>query len=249
MEELWQFPCCWAAVDGCHIPIKCPPGGPESCKEYHNFKNFYSVIMMGLVDAHYRFICGTCGFPGNSHDSIIFQSTNVWADIRENDLIPCIGKRIVKVVVPPLVLGDSAFPFQTWLMNPYGNAVLSQKQSYFNYPLSRARMVTECCFGQLKGRWRVLYRKSECSTEEVKRTTLACMVLHNICIDRGETLYQRLDLSIDPETNQRRDRNCVRELLKMTHCEKIRDSNKQAEAIRNAIADKLFKEKETGTVC
>ena len=37
MEELWQFPYCWAAVDGCHIPIKCPPGGLESCKEYHNF--------------------------------------------------------------------------------------------------------------------------------------------------------------------------------------------------------------------
>ena len=27
MEELWQFPCCWAAIDGCQIPIKCPPGG------------------------------------------------------------------------------------------------------------------------------------------------------------------------------------------------------------------------------
>lgn len=38
MEEAWQFPCCWSAVDGCHIPIKCPPGGLESCKEYHNFK-------------------------------------------------------------------------------------------------------------------------------------------------------------------------------------------------------------------
>ena len=27
MESLWQFPCCWAAIDACHIPIKCPPGG------------------------------------------------------------------------------------------------------------------------------------------------------------------------------------------------------------------------------
>ena len=24
MEEAWQFPCCWSAVDECHIPIKCP---------------------------------------------------------------------------------------------------------------------------------------------------------------------------------------------------------------------------------
>ena len=31
-EEYWQFPCCWAAIDGCHIPMKCPPGGQEACK-------------------------------------------------------------------------------------------------------------------------------------------------------------------------------------------------------------------------
>lgn len=41
IEEFWQFPCCWAAIDGCHIPMKCPPGGLEACKEYHNFKHFY----------------------------------------------------------------------------------------------------------------------------------------------------------------------------------------------------------------
>ena len=39
MEEMWQFPCCLSAIDGCHIPIKCPPGGQEASKEYHNFKN------------------------------------------------------------------------------------------------------------------------------------------------------------------------------------------------------------------
>lgn len=54
MEDLWQFPCCWAAVDGCHIPLKCPPGSLEACKEYHNFKNFYSIVLMGMVDSHYR---------------------------------------------------------------------------------------------------------------------------------------------------------------------------------------------------
>ena len=185
MEQLWQFLCCWSAVDGCHIPIKCPPGGPESRKEYYNFKNFYSVIMMGMVDSNYRFIWGTCGFPGNSHDAIIFQSTKLWADIRESELLPHIAKDIGGVTVPPLVLGDSGFPFQTWMMKPYGNAVLTPKQRYFNYRLSRARMVTEGCYGQLKGRWRVTLRKNESSKDEVKTTTLACMVLHNICIDRG----------------------------------------------------------------
>jgi hypothetical protein len=46
MEELWQIPSGWGVVDGCHIPIKCPPGGAEACKEYHNFKIFYSIIQL-----------------------------------------------------------------------------------------------------------------------------------------------------------------------------------------------------------
>ena len=81
------------------------------------------------------------------------------------------------------------------------------------------------------------------SKEEVKTTTLAFMVLHNICIDRGETLSKQLDLTLDSVTNQRRDRNQVRELLQMTSCERNRDSSKQANAMRDALADKRCIEK------
>ena len=249
MEELWQFPYCWSAVDGCHIPIKCPPGGLESCKKYHNFKNFYSIVMMALVDSKCRFIWGTCGFPGNSHDAIIFQSTQLWSDIKEGNFIPEIAANLNGVLVPPLVVGDSAFPFQPWLMKPNGNAVLTPEQRYFNYRLSRARMVTEECYGQLKGRWRILLRKCEGSKEEVRVATLACMVLHNVCIDRGDTISKKLNLTVDPVTNQRRDRQQICELLQMTSCEKIRDSSHQANVIRDALAAKLFLEKQTGLVC
>ena len=106
--------------------------------------------MMGMVDSNYRFIWGTCGFPGNSHDAIILQSTKLWADIRESELLLHIAKGNVGVIVPRLVLEDSAFPFQTWMMKPYGNAVLTSKQRYFNYRSSRARMVTGGCYSQLK---------------------------------------------------------------------------------------------------
>ena len=249
MEELWQFPYCWSAVDGCHIPIKCPPGGLESCKEYHNFKNFYSIVMMALVDSKCRFIWGTCGFPGNSHDAIIFQSTQLWSDIKEGNFIPEIAAKLNGVLVPPLVVGDSAFPFQPWLMKPYGNAVLTPEQRYFNYRLSRARMVTEECYGQLKGRWRILLRKCEGSKEEVRVATLACMLLHNVCIDRGDAISKKLNLTVDPVTNQRRDRQQICEILQMTSCEKIRDSSHQANVIRDALAAKLFLEKQTGLVC
>lgn len=173
MEELWKFPCSWAALDGCHKPLKCPDGGLAACKEYHNFKNFYSVVLMGLVDAKYRFIWGSCGFPGNLHDSIILQSTQLWTDLTERETIPPIAKDLNGTTVPSLILGDSAFPFQPWLMKPFTNAVLTPQQHYFNYRLSRARMVTEGAYGQLKGRWRVLMRKCESPPETVCMTTLA----------------------------------------------------------------------------
>lgn len=200
--------------------------------------------MMAMVDLKCRFIWGTCGFPGNSHDAIIFQSTQIWSDAREGKLIPQMEKNLNGVLVPPLVVGDSAFPLQPWLMKPYSNALLTPKQRYFNYRLSRARMVTEECYGQLKGRWRILLRKCESRTDVVRASTLACMVLHNICIERGETISKKLNLTVNPITNQRRDRQQIQELLQMTSCGKIRDSSHQANVIHDANAEKLFAERE-----
>lgn len=51
MEEVWQFPYCWAAIDVWHSPLKCPSEGLEVCKECHNFKNFYSVVLLGVVQS------------------------------------------------------------------------------------------------------------------------------------------------------------------------------------------------------
>ena len=56
METLWQFPTAFGGFDGCNIPLKCPHGGNEARKECYNFKNFYSVVMMGIIGADYRFL-------------------------------------------------------------------------------------------------------------------------------------------------------------------------------------------------
>ena len=63
-EKLWQFPYCFGAV-----------GGQESTNENRNFKNFYSIVLMAIVDSKYRFIWANCGIFQNSHDSAIFQAS------------------------------------------------------------------------------------------------------------------------------------------------------------------------------
>lgn len=242
MHDMWQFPFCWGAVDGSHIPIKCPAGGAEARKEYYNFKHFYSIVLMAIVDAKNRFIWGSCGYPGNSHDAVILQSTNIWSELNDN-VIANINANIGNVSVPPLVVGDSAFPLRPWLLKPYTHAVVTTPQRYFNYRLSRARMVTEEAFGQLKGRWRVLLRKNESSPSEVKMAALACMILHNICIEKEDLISRNLDLSLDPSTNTRGSRQSIRELLHMTECNKSKDSCVKAKAVRNALCELIWKER------
>ena len=243
-EEDWQFPCCFGAVDGCHLPIKCPKGGAESAKEHHNFKNFYSIVLMAIVDAKYRFMWASSGFPGNSHDAIIFQSTQLFQNIGENNDLRSMSKREGTTNIYPLIVGDSAFPFSTWLMKPYSNAILTPEQRYFNYRLSRARMVTEGAYGQLKGRWRVLLRKCECSVDTVKIMSLACVVLHNICIDLEAKAPIAWDLRFDANTQQKRPREAVRELLSMRNCRRMRDTSVEAKAVRECLKSKFWSEKQ-----
>ena len=105
-------------------------------------------------------------------------------------------------------------------------------------------MIIEDAYGGLKGRWRVLLRKCESTQEEVRDNTLACIVLHNICIERGDTLSRQLDATIDPTTNQRRPRDVIRRLLNMTNCRPIRDNCRQASRIRTVLTQKLWREKQ-----
>ena len=63
MEELWQLPCTWAALDGCNIPMKCPPGGLSAYKDYHHFKNFYLIVLFDL----YRVVVSFGKLPRFSH--------------------------------------------------------------------------------------------------------------------------------------------------------------------------------------
>ena len=102
-------------------------------------------------------------------------------------------------------------------------------------------MSIEEAYGELKGRWRVLQRKCESAQEEVRDNALACIVLHNICIERGETLCRQIDEIVGTATNQRRPRDIIRHLLNMTNCHPIRDTCPQATRMRNVLTQMLWR--------
>ncbi|KAE8740783.1 hypothetical protein FOCC_FOCC013682 [Frankliniella occidentalis] len=50
--EIWQFPNCLGAVGGKHMRIQAPP---ESGAQFHNYKSFFSMVLMATCDAQYKF--------------------------------------------------------------------------------------------------------------------------------------------------------------------------------------------------
>ena len=71
------------------------------------------------------------------------------------------------------------------------------------------------------------------------------MVLHNISIEKGDTICSKLDLTRDPRSNEKRDCQAIRDALEMTACSKVSDSNAQATQIRNTLADMFWRERES----
>ena len=119
METLWQFPTTFGGVDGCHIPLKCPHGGNEARREYYNFNNFYSLVMMGIVGWDYWFLWASAWLPGSVNDACSFQGCKLYQDTNNEEKLPEIYKTIKGIQIPPFILGDSAFPHHTWLQKPF----------------------------------------------------------------------------------------------------------------------------------
>ena len=155
-------------MDGSHLPIKCPNGGAQAMKQYLDFKGFYSIVLMTLVDAEYRFIWALAGAPGNTHDSTLLQSTDLWKRIVAGEMILNDVQQVEDIEIPLLILGDGSFPRRTFMMKPHGDAILTDDKRNFNYRYGRAGPVTEGAFRRLKIRFRVLFGKCEGNKETVK---------------------------------------------------------------------------------
>ena len=73
--------------------------------------------------------------------------------------------------------GDSAFPRYTWLMKSYNENTRDPRKRYFNKRLCSARVVSEHAYSMLKGRWRILYKKTECKLKNIRHVIMA---LHSL---------------------------------------------------------------------
>ncbi|PNF14965.1 hypothetical protein B7P43_G01566 [Cryptotermes secundus] len=177
-----SFPNCLGAVDGKHIRIVKPE---RSGSLDMNYKHF-SIGLMAIADASYRFIYVDVGSFSKDSDSTIFKNSSLWKQVELGLLRIPPPKQLTgsNEAVPFAFVGDEAFPLSTHLLRPYSGTHLPVEKRVFNYRLSRARRYVECSFGILSNKWRILHRPLDVSVDFAVDIVKCCCILHNFVRDR-----------------------------------------------------------------
>ena len=138
-------------------------------------------------------------------------------------LLMGLSKVIINVVVPPVILGDSAYGLTNWLMRPFNDrGNLTNEEVAFNAAHSKTRVVVENAFERLKGRFRSLGKRLDQSVENATLRVTAFSV-HNYCEVMKEEFDEewlegvQLHLNIQPrdrEEKQDREAADIRNALK-----------------------------------
>lgn len=175
---MWNFSNCIGALDGKHIVIRPPH---NSGSYYFNYKHTFSIVLLAIVDAEYKFIYADIGCNGRVSDGGVFKNCNLYRELENNTLnIPEPAELpSSQCKLPYVIVADDAFALSKYLMKPFSLRGMTTEQRVFNYRLSRARRVVENAFGILANRFRVFMTPIALSPDKVETIVLASCVLHN----------------------------------------------------------------------
>lgn len=180
-ENIWHFPNCIGAMDGKHVTIICPINAGSN---FYNYKNEHSIVLLALVDAHYRFVTIDVGAYGRNSDGGIYQESLMGKMFENSQLNLPPNKPLHQNTepLPHVIVADAAFPLKTYLLKPYSKAKLvnNTPNKIFNYRLSRARRTIENAFGILRARFRVFQGPLQVQPNMVDKIVLAACCLHNL---------------------------------------------------------------------
>ena len=108
----WNFRNCIGAIDGKHIMIQCPS---NSGSLFFNYKSYFSIVLLAVALADYRFVMVDIGAYGSSNDTGVLNNTALFKCLMNKKLGIPPSKQLPndtkETHVPHVLLGDEAFHF------------------------------------------------------------------------------------------------------------------------------------------
>ena len=177
-ETKFGIPQVVGCIDRTHIPIKKPVNNSH---DYFCYKMKYSINCQAICDEKGLSIDVDLRWPGSVHDARVYNNCEINKKFKGNKFPPFYKEDIPGCTpVPPILLGDPAYPLLQNVMKEYSSAV-DNRQINFHNRLRSTRNQIECAFGRLKARWRVLNRSVDVDLDFAITLIYTCFVLHNFC--------------------------------------------------------------------
>ena len=170
---------------------------------FYNYKGFFSIVLLAIVDGDYKFVWAHVGANGSSSDCDIYNNSDLEPALRECT----IGFPNPEPFahddrdMPYFIVADDAFPLRPYMVKPFSHQYLSHDERIFNYRCSRARRVVENGFGILANWFRCLLTTMAITPVNSRKVVKACLCLHNVMRLRYPNL-QNADLDGEDDNGQ-----------------------------------------------
>ena len=122
---------------------------------YYNYKRTFSIVLLAVVDAEYRFLYVDVGCNGRVSDEGVFNRCSLYHALETGTVglplaIPLPGRT---QPVPYFFVADDAFAMRNYIMKPYPFKDQPAPNRIFNYRLIRACRTVENVFGIIANRF------------------------------------------------------------------------------------------------
>lgn len=140
---------CVSAIDGLAVRIRRPSvrDAPNPIA-YYNRKGFFAVNVQAAVGADFKVQFLSAIATGSCHDSVAFSASGLSRHLAEDGSLPD----------GYWVAADDAYVAGRRVLTPWPGRNLPWERDSFNYYQSSARIFVEQTFGQLVGRWGILWK-------------------------------------------------------------------------------------------
>ena len=191
--ERWQFPNCFGAADGKHVAILHPK---NSGSDYYNYKGFFSIVLLAIVDYDYKFLFVDVGCQGRISDGGVYRNSAFYKALENESLNLPDPVPLPKSKDPRWMfdqsdepIPDDAFTLGKHCMKPFPESNLSDRNRIFNYRLSRMRRISENVFGIWGNTFRVFTTTMALEPNKAVDITLATIALHNMLRMKSREKY------------------------------------------------------------